>query len=290
MVSREGGSVVKLRKRLDAMLDKTLIPLPAYLRFANVGWMIFVLGLVLASLAQSTTPPSQPGVPGKPGFGLLGWKATQSRPGPAAAAPATPVRPAPVPSRAEFTRLLVAAAVERPKHDVTYDPGYAGIAYPGGDVPANAGVCSDEIVRIYRAVGVDLQKEVHEDIVRDPSAYPLSRWKQTRPDRNIDHRRVPNLMVFFARHGEELRASRNANDYLPGDLVAWDLGNGAVHIGMVVDQKALLTRRYMIVHNIGAGPKMEDVLFDWKIIGHYRYFGPQATPQRNPSAAGTHSQ
>jgi len=185
-------------------------------------------------------------------------------------------------------RLLVAAAVERPKHEVTYDPGYVGIAYPGGDVRANAGVCSDEIVRIYRAVGVDLQKEVHEDIVRDPSAYPLSRWKQTRPDRNIDHRRVPNLMVFFARHGEELRASRNANDYLPGDLVAWDLGNGAVHIGMVVDQKALLTRRYMIVHNIGAGPKMEDVLFDWKIIGHYRYFGPQATPQRNTGAAGSH--
>jgi uncharacterized protein YijF (DUF1287 family) len=182
-------------------------------------------------------------------------------------------------------RLLVAAAVERPKHEVTYDPGYVGIAYPGGDVPANAGVCSDEIVRIYRAVGVDLQKEVHEDIVRDPSAYPLSRWKQTRPDRNIDHRRVPNLMSFFSRHGEELAPSRNAKDYLPGDLVAWDLGNGAVHIGMVVDQKALLSRRYMIVHNIGSGPKMEDVLFDWKVIGHYRYFGPLAAP-RNPAAAG----
>ena len=190
-------------------------------------------------------------------------------------------------TREAFTRSLVAAALERPKHEVTYDPGYVGIEYPGGDVPANAGVCSDEIVRIYRAVGVDLQKEVHEDIVRDPSLYPLSRWKQKRPDRNIDHRRVPNLMVFFSRHGEELAPSSRAKDYAPGDLVAWDLGNGAVHIGIVVDQKALATRRYMIVHNIGAGPKMEDVLFDWKVIGHYRYFGPQAS--RPAPAAGATS-
>lgn len=191
--------------------------------------------------------------------------------------------------RQQFTRDLVAAATERPKHEVTYDPGYVGIAYPGGDVPANAGVCSDEIVRIYRAVGVDLQKEVHEDVVRDSSAYPLSRWQQKRPDHNIDHRRVPNLMVFFSRQGEEVPTSLYAKDYLPGDLVAWDLGNGAVHIGMVVDQKALLSRRYMIVHNIGAGPKMEDVLFDWKIIGHYRYFGPTqtATGTPAPQAMGT---
>jgi len=190
-------------------------------------------------------------------------------------------------SREAFTRSLVAAALERPKHDVTYDPGYVGIDYPGGDVPANAGVCSDEIIRIYRTVGVDLQKEVPEDIVRDRSAYPLSRWQQKRPDRNIDHRRVPNLMVFFSRHGEELPLSARVQDYRPGDLVAWDLGNGAVHIGMVVDKKALLTRRYMIVHNIGAGPKMEDVLFDWKIIGHYRYFGPQT---RTAVPAGPASQ
>jgi uncharacterized protein YijF (DUF1287 family) len=177
-------------------------------------------------------------------------------------------------SRQELTRLLVAAAVERPKHEVTYDPGYVSIAYPGGDVPADSGVCSDEIIRIYRAVGIDLQKEVHEDILRNPSVYPLmSRWKQKHPDRNIDHRRVANLMVFFSRKGQELPVSSPAKDYLPGDLVTWDLANGAIHIGMVVDQKAVLTGRYMIVHNIGAGPKMEDVLFDWKIIGHYRYFG-----------------
>ena len=180
--------------------------------------------------------------------------------------------------RQQFTRDLVAAALERPKHQVTYDPGYVAIAYPGGDVPASSGVCSDEIIRIYRAVGIDLQKEVHEDILRNFSAYPIkSRWGKDRPDPNIDHRRVPNLMVFLSRNGEVLSITSRAQDYQPGDLVTWDLGNGAVHIGMVVDQKALLTRRYMIVHNIGAGPKMEDVLFDWKITGHYRYFGPPQT-------------
>jgi uncharacterized protein YijF (DUF1287 family) len=120
--------------------------------------------------------------------------------------------------------------------------------------------------------------------VRDPEAYPLSRWQQKRADRNIDHRRVANLMVFFSRHGEELRITSHARDYEPGDLVAWNLGNGPIHIGIVVDQKAPVTGRYMIVHNIGAGPKMEDVLFDWKIIGHYHYFGPPGA-SRAPAAA-----
>ena len=187
-------------------------------------------------------------------------------------------RPAGATSRQKFLSDLVAAAAERTHHQVTYDPGYVAIAYPGGDVPADSGVCSDEIIRIYRAVGVDLQKEIHEDIVRDFSAYPMSRWQQERPDRNIDHRRVPNLMVFFSRKGKELAITSRAKDYLPGDLVAWDLGNGAVHIGMVVDQKAALTGRSMIVHNIGAGPRMDDALFDWKIIGHYRYLGPPQPP------------
>lgn len=187
-------------------------------------------------------------------------------------------------TRQEFLKQLVAAAVERPQHEVTYDPGYVGIDYPGGDVPANSGVCSDEIVRIYRAVGIDLQKEVHEDLVKNVSAYPLSNWKQKHPDRNIDHRRVPNLMVFFSRKGESLPITSRAQDYAAGDLVAWDLGNGHWHIGIVVEEKAALTGRRMIVHNIGAGPKMEDVLFDWKIIGHYRYFGPDAPPAGAPPA------
>ena len=188
--------------------------------------------------------------------------------------------------RQEFLRRLAAAAVERTRHQVTYDPGYVAIAYPGGDVPADSGVCSDEIIRIYRAVGIDLQKEVHEDIVKNFSAYPMSRWRQGHPDRNIDHRRVANLIVFLSRKGEDLPVTSLVGDYQPGDMVAWDLGNGAIHIGMAVDQKAALTGRFMIVHNIGAGPKAEDVLFDWKIIGHYRYFGPlgmATAPSRGPS-------
>jgi uncharacterized protein YijF (DUF1287 family) len=184
----------------------------------------------------------------------------------------------------EFLKKLVAAAVERTGHQVKYDPGYVSIAYPGGDVPAESGVCSDEIIRVYRAVGIDLQKEVYEDIVRNFSAYPMSRWGQKHPDRNIDHRRVPNLMAFFSRKGEELPITSQARDYAPGDLVTWDLGTGAVHIGIVVDNKASVGNRHMIVHNIGAGPRMEDVLFDWKIVGHYRYVGP--LPAAAPAGSG----
>lgn len=124
-------------------------------------------------------------------------------------------------------------------------------------------------------MGIDLQKEVHENMLRDFSEYPNdSRWgRSSRPDANIDHRRVPNLMVFFSHKGESLPIPDRAEDYAPGDLVTWDLGGNVPHIGMVVDQRAAPGKPYMIVHNIGAGPKMEDVLFNWKITGHYRYFG-----------------
>ncbi|HEY2422859.1 MAG TPA: DUF1287 domain-containing protein [Chthoniobacterales bacterium] len=179
-------------------------------------------------------------------------------------------------SRQEFTRRLVAAAIERTHHSVRYVPAYIGIPYPGGDVPSDTGVCTDEIIRSYRAVGVDLQKEVHEDMLQNFAAYPnRRRWLLGHPDSNIDHRRVPNLMVFFQRKGESLSITNRAEDYAPGDLVTWDLGGNVPHIGIVVDQK---TRggRYMVVHNIGQGPKMEAVLFNWKITGHYRYFGPRA--------------
>jgi len=176
----------------------------------------------------------------------------------------------------EFLKRLVAAAVERTHHTVRYDPAYVRIAYPGGDVPADTGVCTDEVIRAYRAVGVDLQKEVHEDMERNFAAYPRS-WRgvSTHPDTNIDHRRVPNLMVFFSRKGVMLPVTSRAEDYAPGDLVTWNLGGNVPHIGIVVDQKGP-SGRYMIVHNIGLGPRMEDVLFDWKITGHYRYYGPGA--------------
>ena len=168
----------------------------------------------------------------------------------------------------------MAAALERTNHSVRYDPAYVSIPYPGGDVPPDTGVCTDEFIRIYRSVGVDLQKEVHEDMVQNFSAYPHPwRWSLHHPDTNIDHRRVPNLMVFFSRKGETLPITQRAEDYSPGDLVTWDLGGGVPHIGIVVDRKAPASGRFMIVHNIGAGPKLEDVLFQWKITGHYRYFG-----------------
>ena len=177
--------------------------------------------------------------------------------------------------RSAFTQRLVAAAIERTHHTVRYDPAYVRIPYPGGDVPADTGVCTDEIIRIYRAVGVDLQREVHEDMQANFWNYPNHlRWMLFHTDTNIDHRRVPNLMVFFSRKGEKLPAGSNREDYFPGDLVTWDLGGNVPHIGMVVDQKSPRSGRYLIVHNIGQGPKMEDVLFNWKITGHYRYFGP----------------
>jgi hypothetical protein len=178
-------------------------------------------------------------------------------------------------SKQEFLTKLSAAAVERTSHIVRYEPAYVRIPYPGGDVPADTGVCTDEIIRSYRALGVDLQKEVHEDMTRNFSAYPNGRrWGLTHTDTNIDHRRVPNLMIFFSRKGESLARSNRAEDYFPGDLVTWDLGGGVPHIGIVVDRKSASTGRFMVVHNIGRGPKMEDALFQWKITGHYRYYGP----------------
>lgn len=179
------------------------------------------------------------------------------------------------PSQREFLHKLDAAAIERTRHTVRYDSSYVRIPYPNGDVPDATGVCTDEIIRIYRALNMDLQKEVHEDMVRNFSAYPNQRrWMLAHTDTNIDHRRVPNLMVFFSRQGESLAATTRAADYLPGDLVTWDLGGNIPHIGIVVDRRSTQSNRNLVVHNIGRGPQMEDVLFNWKITGHFRYFGP----------------
>ena len=174
-------------------------------------------------------------------------------------------------SKDNFVKRLVAAADDRPNHPARYDPGYVKIPYPNGDVPADSGVCTDEIIRIYRAVGIDLQKEVHEDMAANRSAYPFKlKWMQIRLDTNIDHRRVPNLMVFFSRKGQTLAITQNASDYLPGDIVTWMLPGGHDHIGMVVDRKSW-SGRPLVEHNIGEGPKIENALFEWKITGHYRY-------------------
>lgn len=167
---------------------------------------------------------------------------------------------------------LVAAAVERTRHRVSYDGSYRRIAYPGGDVPDNIGVCTDVVIRAYRAgLGIDLQREVHEDMKKAFVKYPKI-WGLSRPDTNIDHRRVPNLETFLARHGQALPVTDNPDDYKPGDLVTWRLnGSGLPHIGVVTDRRALFSGNPLIAHNIGWGPKLDDMLFDYPINGHYRY-------------------
>jgi uncharacterized protein len=166
---------------------------------------------------------------------------------------------------------LIAAAIEQVGVTTEYDPAYVKLAYPNGDVPLKTGVCADVIVRAFRHVAIDLQKELHEDMKRNFAKYP-KKWGLRATDANIDHRRVPNLMTWFDRQGKALPLSQDAQDYLPGDVVAWDLGNGLTHIGLVSDVKAEGTNRYLIVHNIGAGAQLEDRLFEWKVIGRYRYF------------------
>ncbi|MDT5262290.1 MAG: uncharacterized protein QOC61_1294 [Acidobacteriota bacterium] len=190
-------------------------------------------------------------------------------------------------SGSPFLDRLVEAAVERTSHEVRYDPTYFVIDYPGGDVPAEVGVCTDEVIRSYRAVGVDLQKLVHEDMAAHFDAYPR-KWGLKKTDANIDHRRVPNLMTFFVREGAGLPVTRDAQDYKPGDVVTWDLGGGMTHIGIVVNVPSEADeKRLQIVHNIGAGPKMEDVLFAWTMTGHYRYLGPpKAEEGKRQSATG----
>ncbi len=170
-----------------------------------------------------------------------------------------------------FYERLVSAAIERSKASVRYDPAYVVMDYPGGDVPADTGVCTDVVIRSYRALGIDLQVLVHEDMRRNFSRYP-KRWGLSRTDRNIDHRRVPNLQTFFQRQGASLPISDQVEDYQPGDLVAWDLtGQGLLHIGIVVRAPEDGGPGGWIVHNIGAGPQWERRLFEWKIIGHYRW-------------------
>ncbi len=176
------------------------------------------------------------------------------------------------PSIADFGVDFEAAALERTKHHVRYDGSYMAIDYPGGDVPADIGVCTDVVIRSYRAIGTDLQVLVHEDMAAAYGIYPSKRiWGLSRPDRNIDHRRVPNLQTFFERHGERLAISSEAGSYRPGNIVTWTLPGNLPHIGIVTAQMSETTGNPMIVHNIGAGPKLEDMLFRYTITGHYRY-------------------
>jgi len=170
----------------------------------------------------------------------------------------------------DFYSQLSDAALNLTKDAVTYDPSYFRISYPNGDVPKNKGVCTDVVIRAYRSLGIDLQKLVHEEMKVNFSKYP-KKWGLKHTDTNIDHRRVPNLMVFFSRKGQVKPITDNVADYDAGDIVCWDLGGGVTHIGLVVNRRIKGTSRLLIVHNIGGGQVLSDCLFLFKIIGHYRY-------------------
>jgi hypothetical protein len=173
-----------------------------------------------------------------------------------------------------FAARLSAAAMERLTHRVVYDPVYLKIPYPMGDVPSGIGVCTDEVIRAYRTLGIDLQRLVHEDMKAHFSLYPKA-WGLTRPDTNIDHRRVLNLRVFFARRGKALPVTGNGEDYRAGELVTWMLPGNLPHIGIATHLRSADGKRPLFVHNIGRGPQLEDILFSYKITGRY-IFDPAA--------------
>jgi uncharacterized protein YijF (DUF1287 family) len=219
---------------------------------ARVGYLGAALILTLTSCSfPSASPHTAPA------------QARQPRPTPS---PIRAVNPSDPP-----LKRVIDASVEQTAYTFSYDPAYVKLSYPGGDVPRETGVCADVVVRAFRQAGVDLQKELHEDMKASFAAYP-NNWGARRPDPNIDHRRVANLMTYFERRGKALAVSTDPQQYRPGDVVAWELGNGRLHIGMVADMKVEGQPRYALVHNIAAGARLEDVLFAWKIIGHYRYF------------------
>lgn len=166
---------------------------------------------------------------------------------------------------------LSQAAEALTQQDVVYDPSYFSIPYPNGDIPHGKGVCTDVVIRAYRlALNIDLQKEIHEDIKVNFKSYPQL-WGLKRPDKNIDHRRVPNIMAFLKRNNASLPITLKAEDYTPGDVVCWSLGGAITHIGIVVNKTSYDGKRHLIAHNIGNGQVLEDCLFKFKIIGHYKW-------------------
>ncbi|PSB44302.1 DUF1287 domain-containing protein [Chamaesiphon polymorphus] len=175
-----------------------------------------------------------------------------------------------VPIQSPKIQQILDNAIAQTKITRSYDPAYVKLAYPGGDVPMTTGVCTDVIIRAFRAVKIDLQAEVHRDMQRNFAAYPRN-WGAKAPDANIDHRRVPNLMTWLQRRGKAVPITNNGRDYQPGDIVTWGFSDGQQHIGIVSNIR-VAPDRLAIVHNVGSGTKVEDVLFVWKQIGHYRYF------------------
>ncbi len=166
-----------------------------------------------------------------------------------------------------------------------YDPAYVRLPYPGGDVPLDRGVCTDVLIRAFRAQGLDLQKLVHEDMVRAWAAYPRS-WGLKAPDANIDHGRVPNLATFFTRHGRSLPLTSDLATFQPGDVVTWRLASGVPHTGLISDRRTAAGIP-LVIHNIGWGTQEEDRLFTYTLTGHYRY--PATPPEGTVHATGTAS-
>ncbi len=177
-----------------------------------------------------------------------------------------------------YGHLIAKTAEAMVGADIQYDPAYVGLAYPFGDVAQNRGVCADVVIRAYRAVNVDFQKRVHEDMKTNFSQYP-TRWGLSRPDRNIDHRRVLNLEVYLRRQGAEIAGGRDLSAYQPGDIVAWTLPGGLPHMGIVSTRKAS-DGEPLIVHHIGGRPRLDKILFEWDMTGHYRYFVPEGARDR----------
>jgi len=175
-----------------------------------------------------------------------------------------------------FEEQLSDAAISIVDASIDYDPAYFSMKYPNGDVPKNKGVCTDVIIRAYRKLNIDLQKEVHDDLKDNFSKYPnLKKWGLKKPDTNIDHRRVPNLEVFFARKGQKLAISNNPDYYKTGELVTWLIGKKYPHIGIITNKKSPDGKRPLLVHNVGNGQLLEDCLFDYEIVGHFKYKGSQ---------------
>lgn len=173
------------------------------------------------------------------------------------------------PLHAATPEQLVTAARKQVGVTLRYDPRYEKLAYPGGDVPIERGVCTDVVIRAYRELGVDLQKLVHQDMSRAWSAYPKA-WQLKRPDRNIDHRRVLNLATWFGRHGEKLALTKEGSNFRPGDVVTWSIPPQLPHIGIVSERRSAAGVP-LIIHNVGQGAREEDVLFAWPMTGHFRY-------------------
>lgn len=176
----------------------------------------------------------------------------------------------PIDENTSFCNKLAAAAIELTKNRVEYDASYFTIGYPNGDIPENLGVNADVIIRAYRKVGVDLQQEVHEDMSANWDLYPNELWQQKEPDTNIDHRRVPNLQTFFSRKGEVLPIDQENSTYKAGEIVVWKLNNSKLHIGIVTDQKSPYGTP-LVVHISNSGLRLQNVLFHFDIVAHYRY-------------------